>query len=60
LAPDGASKDAGSTNLPDDDAARHYGHLIIRELKQREGRHNPNLKLVVRNGNDNVSHVIPF
>src|ERR1700691_1232864 len=37
LAPDGAAKGAGSTNLLDDDAARHYGHLIIRELKQREG-----------------------
>jgi hypothetical protein len=32
FSPDGSSREAGSTNLPDDDAARRYGHLIVREL----------------------------
>jgi hypothetical protein len=60
LAPDGAAKGAGSTNLLNDDAARHYGHLIIRELKQREGEYDPKLKLVIRNRAGAVSHIIPF
>jgi hypothetical protein len=60
LAPDGAAKDAGSTNLLDDDTARHYGHPMIRELKQREGEYDPKLKLVIRNGAGVMSHIIPF
>jgi hypothetical protein len=60
LGSDGASKGAGSTNLPDDDTARHDGQLIIRELKQREGGRNPETKLAVRNSTGDVIHVIPF
>ena len=60
LAPDGAAKDAGSTNLLDDDAARHYGQPMICELKQREGEYDPKLKLVIRNSAGVVSHIIPF
>jgi hypothetical protein len=60
LGPDGAAKDAGSTNLPDSDAARHYGQLIIRELKQREGNHDPKTNLVIKNDTGEVSHIIPF
>ena len=60
LAPDGAPKDAGATNLPDDDAARHYGQLIVRELKQRDGNHDPKTNLVIRNNAGEVSHIIPF
>jgi hypothetical protein len=60
LGPDGASKDAGATNLPDDDAARHYGHLIVRELKQRDGAYEPKTNLVIRNNAGEVSHRIPF
>jgi hypothetical protein len=54
--PDGSSQMAGSTNLPDDDAARRYGHLIVRELRQR-GHYDPKTKLVVRNGSGDT---IPF
>jgi hypothetical protein len=60
LEPDGGSKDAGATNLPDDDAARHYGLLIVRELKQRDGNYDPKANLVIRNNAGEVSHMIPF
>jgi hypothetical protein len=56
LSPDGSSREAGSTNLPDDDAARRYGHLIVRELRRR-GHHDSKMKLVVRNGKGDT---IPF
>ena len=55
LASTGAPEDVGSTNLSDDDAAPHYGRLIIRELKQREGDYDPKLKLVIRNRAGTVS-----
>jgi hypothetical protein len=47
--PDGSSQAAGSTNLSDDNAARRYAHLVIRDLRRR-GHHDPGMKLVVRNG----------
>ena len=56
FSPDGSSREAGSTNLSDDDAARRYGHLIVRELR-RSGHHDSKMKLVVRNGNGDT---IPF
>jgi hypothetical protein len=60
LGPDGTSKDAGATNLLDDDAARHYGQLIVRELKQRDGNYDPKTSLLIRNNAGEVSHMIPF
>jgi hypothetical protein len=60
LGSDGASKGAGSTNLPDDDTARHYGQLIVREFKQRGGSRDPKMKLAVRNSTGDVVHVIPI
>jgi hypothetical protein len=47
--PDGSSQAAGSTNLSDDDAARRYAHLVLRDLRRR-GNHDPGMTLVIRNG----------
>lgn len=52
--PDGRSYDAGSTNLPNDDAARQYARLIIRDLKQRPGFSDPDLVLNVATANGKV------
>jgi hypothetical protein len=59
LRQDGTSTDAGSTILPDGQAAHHYGTLIIRELKNR-GKCGPGLRLVVKSDSGEVSHDIPF
>jgi hypothetical protein len=47
--PDGRSGDAGSTGLSDDDHARRYARLLIREFRARPGYGDPGLKLIVQN-----------
>lgn len=56
--PDGRSDDAGTTNLPDDAAARRYAHLVIRELREHPAYRDPGLKMLVRNGAGDLLHVI--
>ncbi len=58
VTPDGGTRGAGSTNLPDDDVARNYASFIVREIKQR-GNYDPRSRLVVRNSEGEV-HAIPF
>lgn len=59
LKQDGTSTDAGSTLLPDGQAAHHYGTLLIDELKRRGG-YGLGLRLIVKNDAGDVSHNIPF
>jgi len=47
LKQDGTSTDAGSTLLPDGQAAHHYGTLLIDELKRRGG-YGLGLRLIVK------------
>jgi hypothetical protein len=60
LKPDGQLSDAGSTNLPDGQAARQYGTLIVGDLKRRGDYPGPGLKLLVKDDSGDVIHVIPF
>lgn len=58
--PDGRLADAGTTNSPDDDAARRYARLLIHELKARAEYHDPGLRMIVRNSKGDVIQIIPF
>jgi hypothetical protein len=57
---DGRSHDLGTSNLVDHGAARRYARLIIRDLKERPDYHDPELKMIVKDGDGEVIHVIPF
>jgi hypothetical protein len=58
--PDGTSEDARTTSLSDEDQARHYAHLIIRELKARPDYRNAGQSMVVRDDNGDTIHIISF
>jgi hypothetical protein len=58
--PDGVLDDARTTNLPGHDAAGRYARLIIRELKERPDYGDPQLKMIVKDADGDVIHVIPF
>ena len=60
LWPDRKSGEAGSTRLADDDQARVYAHLLIREFRSRPDYREPGLRMIVRNGTGDVLHDIPF
>jgi hypothetical protein len=57
--PDGKSGDACTTSLSDEDAARRYAHLVIRELKARPDYRDAQT-MVVRDDNGDVIHTISF
>jgi len=48
------------TNLPDRGWARKHACLIIQELKQRPEYRDPELKMVVKDGDGEVIDIIPF
>ena len=58
--PDGRLNEAGTTRLSDHEMARRYARLIIKELRQRPGYHDPELKMIVKDGNGDAIHIIPF
>jgi hypothetical protein len=58
--PEGPSGDVRTTNLPNHDAAGRYARLIIRELKERPDYRHPQLKMVVKDADGTVVHVVPF
>jgi hypothetical protein len=60
LWPDGSLNDAGTTRLSDPEQADRYARLFIRELKERLNYRDPELKMVVRDGDGDVVRVIPF
>jgi hypothetical protein len=60
LKPDGQVNVIGTTNLTNDDEARRYGRLVVRELTQREGNYDPQSELIIRNDAGEVVHEIPF
>lgn len=49
-----------TTRLSDDDQARHYAKLLIRELKDRADHRDLGLRLIVRNDHGDLIHDIPF
>jgi hypothetical protein len=58
--PNGRSYDAGATNSPDNDRARRYARLLIRELKERPDYHGSGLKMIVKNGKNDLIAIISF
>jgi hypothetical protein len=52
--------DRRGTLLPNDDAALTYAKRIVRELKESGGYDNPDLKMIVKNSDGEVIHLIPF
>lgn len=58
--PDGRSGDARSSNLPDHHAAGRYARLIIRDLKERTDYRDPQLKMIVKDPNGAITHIITF
>jgi hypothetical protein len=56
--PDGTSEDARTTSLSNDDDARRYAHLIIRELKARPDYRNKGQRMVVQDDDGNIVHII--
>ena len=55
-----AADDARTTNLPGHGAAGRYARLIIRDLKERAGYRDPQLKMIVTDADGAVIHTIPF
>jgi hypothetical protein len=53
-------EDHSGTLLPDDNAALAHAKRIIRELKDAGGYDDPNLKMIVKNSDGHVVHLIPF
>ena len=58
--PNGQSGDARTTNLSGHGAAGRYARLIIRDLKERAGYRDPELKMIVTDADGAVIHTIPF
>ena len=58
--PDGRSEDARTTSLSDEDDARRYAQLIVRELKSRPDYRNGGQQMVVRDDDGNIVHIISF
>ncbi len=58
--PDRQHDDRYGILLLSDADALAYANRIIRELKETTGFDDPELKMVVRNANDDVIHIIPF
>jgi len=56
----GKNHDVRWSYLPDHQRAHHYAHLIIQDLKTRPEYRDPNLKMIVRNRDGEVIHIIPF
>ena len=54
------SGEAGATRLSDHEQAQRYAHILIRELKEHPDYRDPGLKMVVRDGDGDVIHIIPF
>jgi Domain of unknown function (DUF6894) len=54
------SGDAGTTRLSDDSQARHFAMLLVRELRERAEYKHPGLRMIVRNAEGDVVHVISF
>lgn len=52
--PDHEHEDRQGTDLPDPEAARDYARRIIRELKDGGGYDDPELTLVVRDGDGKI------
>jgi hypothetical protein len=46
--------------LPNDAAAKEYAHRIIRQFKEAGGYDNPDLKMIVKNSDSKVTHLIRF
>jgi hypothetical protein len=58
--PDGRSHDAGTTRLSSHEMARRYARLIVEKLKHRQGHHNSEIKMIIKDGDGNVIHIITF
>jgi|HubBroStandDraft_6_1064221.scaffolds.fasta_scaffold107112_2 hypothetical protein len=58
--PEGGADDTRTTSLSDQDEARHYAHLIIRELKSHPDYRHAGQRMVVRDDDGHVVEVIPF
>jgi hypothetical protein len=52
--------DRFGTLLPDDNAAHAYAKRTVQELKGAGGYDSPDLRMVVKNSDGDVIHVIPF
>ena len=48
------------SNLADDRRAQGYARLLIRELNERPRYRGLNVKMIVKDGDGLVIHVIPF
>ena len=46
--------------MPNDAAAKAYGHRIVHELKESGGYDDPDLKMVVKNSAGDVIYSISF
>jgi len=57
---DGRSDTIGVSNLADATAAQRHARLIIRELKELRGYHEPGLRMIVKEDDGDVIAVIPF
>ena len=58
--PDHQHDDPHGTDFPNDKAAQNYAKRIVRELKQAGGYDDPNLKMIVKDADGDVVHIIPF
>lgn len=54
------NEDSYGTPLPSDAEALRLAYRIIRELKQAGGYEDPNLKIIVKNADNQVIHIVPF
>ena len=52
--------DPHGTDFPNAGAALKYAEQIIRELKEAGGYDDPSLKMIVKDADGGVVHVIPF
>ena len=58
--PDGQHDDPHGTDFPRAEDALKYSNRIIRELKEAGGYDDPNLRMIVKDSEGDVVHVIPF
>jgi len=59
---DGSEQDGDVrwTHLPSSDRARDYGRLFVQELKSRPEYQRRGLRMVIKNFDGDVLHIIPF
>jgi hypothetical protein len=58
--PDGRLGQASTTRLSDHEMAYHYARLVIQELRQHSDYNDPELKMIVKDGDGEVIHMIAF